>query len=190
MYANCSRGAGPDHVCQFRLPQKMPIPWLPACQSSPKGEKTCPDSRPTPMQNFMPLAFSAMEKSVTVQTYKQAKKQVRQQASKTHTPPYGLKQRCRPNSNCPLSLATGARGWYVELAAAFPNNGESGSQFRCSSRTNAAPVTSREPIFTKKGRRPVRIVGQQACKISCPSSFRRWEIRNRTNKQTNKNTVN
>ena len=46
----------------------MPPPWLPASQSSPKGEKTCPDSRPTRMQNFTPLAFSAAEKSVTVQT--------------------------------------------------------------------------------------------------------------------------
>jgi len=38
-----------------------------------KGEKTCPDSKPTSMQNFTPLAFSAAEKSVTVQ-----KKQKRQ----------------------------------------------------------------------------------------------------------------
>ena len=36
----------------------------------PKGDKTCPDSRPTRMQNFMPLAFSAAEKSVTVQRNK------------------------------------------------------------------------------------------------------------------------
>jgi len=34
-------------------------------------EKTCPDSRPTRMQNFTPLAFSAAEKSVT---YKETKK--------------------------------------------------------------------------------------------------------------------
>jgi len=33
-----------------------------------KREKTCPDSSPTRMQNFTPLAFSAAEKSVTVQT--------------------------------------------------------------------------------------------------------------------------
>ena len=33
-----------------------------------KGEKTCRDSRPTRMQNFTPLALSAAEKSVTVQT--------------------------------------------------------------------------------------------------------------------------
>ena len=39
----------------------------------PKGEKTCPDSRPTRMQNFMPLAFSAAEKSVTVQRNKKNK---------------------------------------------------------------------------------------------------------------------
>jgi len=32
-----------------------------------KWEKTCPDSRPTCMQNFTPLAFSAAEKSITVQ---------------------------------------------------------------------------------------------------------------------------
>jgi len=51
----------------------------------PKGEKTCPDSRstcpdsrptiPTCMQKFTPLAFSAAEKSVTVQNDKQTKKQ-------------------------------------------------------------------------------------------------------------------
>jgi len=35
-----------------------------------KGEKTCPDSRPTRMQNFTPLAFSTAEKSVTVQRNK------------------------------------------------------------------------------------------------------------------------
>jgi len=34
------------------------------------GEKTCPDSRPTRMQNFTPLAFSAAEKSVTAQKNK------------------------------------------------------------------------------------------------------------------------
>ena len=32
-----------------------------------KGEKTGPNSRPTCMQNFTPLAFSAAKKSVTVQ---------------------------------------------------------------------------------------------------------------------------
>jgi len=48
----------------------LPPPWLPASQSSPKAEKTCPDSRPTGVQNFTPLCFSAAEKSVTVQTNK------------------------------------------------------------------------------------------------------------------------
>ena len=48
-----------------------PPPWLPTSQCLPKGEKTCQDSRPTRMQNFTPLAFSATEKSVTVQTNKQ-----------------------------------------------------------------------------------------------------------------------
>jgi len=55
------------------IPELMPPPWLPASQSSPKGEKTCQDSRPTPVQNFTPLSFSAAEKSVTVQTNKQTK---------------------------------------------------------------------------------------------------------------------
>jgi len=45
-----------------------------------KGEKTCPDSRPTRMQNFMPLSLSAAEKSVTVQKNKKD--------SKLSTPPY------------------------------------------------------------------------------------------------------
>jgi len=60
-----------------------PPPWLPASQSSPKGEKTCPDSRLTRVQNFTPLAFSAAEKSVTVQTKKN-----KQKHSKLSTPPY------------------------------------------------------------------------------------------------------
>ena len=46
----------------------LPPPWLPASQCSPKGEKTCPDSRATCMQNFTSLAFSAAEKSATIQT--------------------------------------------------------------------------------------------------------------------------
>ena len=51
------------------IPEVMPPPpWLPASQSSPKGEKTCPDSRPKRVQNFTLLSFSAAEKSVTVQT--------------------------------------------------------------------------------------------------------------------------
>jgi len=46
----------------------------PLDQISPKGEKTCPDSRPTRMQNFMLLALSATEKSVTVQRNKMTNK--------------------------------------------------------------------------------------------------------------------
>jgi len=38
-----------------------------------KGEKTCPDSGPTRVQNFTPLAFSANEKPVTVKTKKKNK---------------------------------------------------------------------------------------------------------------------
>jgi len=38
-----------------------------------KGEKTCPDSRPTRMQNFTPLAFSVAEKSVPVTVQKKTK---------------------------------------------------------------------------------------------------------------------
>ena len=34
-----------------------PPPWLPTSQCSRKGEKTCLDSRPTRMQNFMPYLF-------------------------------------------------------------------------------------------------------------------------------------
>jgi len=69
---------------------------VPASQSSPKVEKICPISRPTSVQNFMPLAFSNAEKSVTVQTNKTTNKQVHQQACKTHTPPYGLSRGRRP----------------------------------------------------------------------------------------------
>jgi len=45
----------------------------PLGQISPKWEKTCPDSRPTCMQNFTPLALSAAEKSVTIKRNKMTK---------------------------------------------------------------------------------------------------------------------
>jgi len=63
----------------------------------PKWKKTCPDNRPTHMQNFMPLPFSAAEKYVTIQTNKKTKQndeQVGQQACKMQVQPYGL-GRCR-----------------------------------------------------------------------------------------------
>jgi len=41
----------------------------------------------------------------------------------------------------------------------------------------------------QKGKRPVWIVGQYACKISRPNIFRRWEIRNHTNKQKKTTTT-
>jgi len=47
----------------------------------------------------------------------------------------------------------------------------------------AAPVTPRQPMFTKRGE-AVQIIGQHACKISRPYLFPRWEIRNHTKKQT------
>ena len=57
------------------IPEVMPPPpWLPANQCSPKGEKTCPDSRPTRVQNFTPIAFAAAEKSVTVHRNKMTNK--------------------------------------------------------------------------------------------------------------------
>jgi len=65
-----------------------PPPWLPTSQRSPKGEKSCSEnSRPTRMQNFTPLALSAAEKSVTVQIYKQTKKQENQQKIKVNKLP-------------------------------------------------------------------------------------------------------
>ena len=54
------------------------------------------------MQNFTPLAFSAVEKSVTVRNDKQTNKQVRQQACQTQIPPYGLKQRRSPQFRIPM----------------------------------------------------------------------------------------
>jgi len=38
-------------------------------------QQICPYSRPTRMQNFTPLAFSTVEKPVTVQTNKQTNKE-------------------------------------------------------------------------------------------------------------------
>jgi len=52
----------------------------------PKWEKTCPDSRPTHMQNFTPLSISAAQKSVTVQT--KNKKKNKNTHSKLSIPPY------------------------------------------------------------------------------------------------------
>ena len=53
------------------IPEVIPPSWLPVSKSSPKGEKTCPDSSRTCMQNFTPLSFSGTEKSVTIQKNKQ-----------------------------------------------------------------------------------------------------------------------
>jgi len=44
---------------------------------SVRGRMPCPDSRPTRMQNFTPLVFSAAEKSVTVQRNEQRNKQTK-----------------------------------------------------------------------------------------------------------------
>jgi len=55
------------------------------------------------MQNFMLLAFTTAEESVTIQT---KNKQVCQQACKTHTPPYGLSRRHRPQFRALVHAAT------------------------------------------------------------------------------------
>jgi len=81
-----SNAAAPNSECSCQAPAQTfrrshssrnfvmpPPPWLPASQSTPEGEKTCLDSRPTSTQNFMPLSFSAAEKSVTVQKNKMTK---------------------------------------------------------------------------------------------------------------------
>ena len=60
-----------DDLC--RRPRDSPR----ASQCSPKGEKTCPDSRPTRVQNFMPLSLSAADKSVTVQKMSDKQKKLR-----------------------------------------------------------------------------------------------------------------
>jgi len=68
------------------IPEVMPVTHDNPQARKPnftKGEKTCLDSRPTPMQNFTHLAFSAAEKSVTTQ--KMTDKQTR---SKLSIPPY------------------------------------------------------------------------------------------------------
>jgi len=67
-----------EHVIHILLhrdihPGSNAAPVTPHESIFAKREKTCLDSRPTRMQNFMPLAFSATEKSVTVQTNKQTK---------------------------------------------------------------------------------------------------------------------
>jgi len=66
------------------VPTYAAAPVTPREPMFTKGEKTCPDSRPTRMQNFTLLAFSVTEKSIIVQ--KQTKKQ-RITHSKLSTPP-------------------------------------------------------------------------------------------------------
>jgi len=63
--------ANSDYIAEV-----MPTPWLPVSQKvHQKGKTPVPDSSQTRMQNFMPLPFSAAEKSVTIQTKKQTNTQ-------------------------------------------------------------------------------------------------------------------
>jgi len=64
------------HISRHRdiYPGSNAAPVTPREPIFTKREKTCPDSRPTRMQNFTPLAFSTAEKSVTVQTKNKQKK--------------------------------------------------------------------------------------------------------------------
>jgi len=79
-----------------------------------------------------------------------------------------------PNSDCPPSLAAGFDICFQErkchpyyfIGTFIPEV--------------MPPRDSPRANLHQKGRRPVRIVGQHECKISCPGSFRWWEIRNRT----------
>jgi len=69
--------SAPNSYCPPRLSSALscrshpsvPLTWFHLSQSSPKWEKTCPDSQ-TSMRSFTLLSFSAAEKSVTVQTKK------------------------------------------------------------------------------------------------------------------------
>jgi len=70
--------------------------------------------------------------------------QVRQQACKTHTSPYGLKQRRRPQFPMPTDPPTIRPRKVASVAAYIPSN-------------NAAPVTPREPMFTCPDSRPTRM---------------------------------
>jgi len=57
-------GNTPD-ASETASPTYAAAPVTPCEPVFTKGEKTCLDSRPTCMQNFTPLAFSAAEKSMT-----------------------------------------------------------------------------------------------------------------------------
>ena len=102
--------------------------------------------------------------------------QVSQQAYKTQIPPYSLKHRRRPQFPMPSERQS------LQLGNT-PDASYCGRPYLC-----RRPRDSPWANVHQKGRGPVRIVGQHACKISPPSFFRRWEIRNRTKKNKQKHS--
>jgi len=91
-----------------------------------------------------------LKSQITSQNKKKVLKQVHQQACKTQIPPYGLKQRHRPNSDCPTEprhqipnphqASPGATACIQLVAGGRIHPG-----------SNAAAVTPCEPKFTKMG---------------------------------------
>ena len=104
-------------------------------------------SRPTRLPNFMPLALSAAKKSVTVQ--KETKSKCVRRLARCIPHHTALSNATARNSDCPPSLAAGARRWYVKLAAASLTMENLAANSDVHPGTNAAPVTPRKPIFTK-----------------------------------------
>jgi len=95
----------------------------------------------------MPLALSAAKKSVTVQ--KQTKNKCVRRLARRIPHHMALSNATARNSDCPPSLATGTRRWYVKLAAASLTMENLAANSDVHPGTNAAPVTPRKPIFTK-----------------------------------------
>jgi len=140
-----------------------------------KGEKTCLDSRPTRMQNFTPLALSTAEKSVTVQRNKKTKKNKCISRLARRIPHHtALVNTAAPNSDCLPSLATGFdiclqectlvirilfhRDRALVIQILLHRDIHPGSNA-------AAPMTPREPIFTK---------GENTCPVSRPTHIQNF----------------
>ena len=110
---------GPNYICRRLRDSPRAKVHQEGRRKFIKGEKTCPDSRQHPCKISRPCLFRPLRNpSPYIQTKntknnkqkmhskqsipKQTNKQVRQQACKTHTPPYGLKQRRRPQFPMPM----------------------------------------------------------------------------------------
>ena len=98
-------------------------------------------------------------------------KQVRQQACKMQIPPYRLTQCRRPQFRMPTDPRSRRRQmicWTRLRCRCYQVHGRHARQMATYFPEVMPPCDSPQAKVHQKGRRPVRIVGQRACKISCP----------------------